>query len=227
MAKLLHILFSKTLANKNKYKNTMNYPSIYLENVINELSKLPGVGKRTALRFALHLLAEDEQETTRLAECLLNMKKEIKLCKHCYSISDNDVCEVCANEERNHNIVCVVENIRDVMAIENTNQYQGVYHVLGGVISPVDGIGAKDIRMAELVERIAKENIEEIILALPTTMEGDTTCFYINKLVKDFNVKVSAIARGVAIGDNIEYADEITLGRSIANRMPFEKIYSR
>lgn len=227
MAKLLHILFSKTLANKNKYKNTMNYPSIYLENVINELSKLPGVGKRTALRFALHLLAEDEQETTRLAECLLNMKKEIKLCKHCYSISDNDVCEVCANEKRNHNIVCVVENIRDVMAIENTNQYQGVYHVLGGVISPVDGIGAKDIRMAELVERIAKENIEEIILALPTTMEGDTTCFYINKLVKDFNVKVSAIARGVAIGDNIEYADEITLGRSIANRMPFEKIYSR
>ncbi|MBQ0112085.1 MAG: recombination protein RecR [Bacteroidales bacterium] len=205
----------------------MNYPSIYLENVINELSKLPGVGKRTALRFALHLLAEDEQETTRLAECLLNMKKEIKLCKHCYSISDNDVCEVCANEKRNHNIVCVVENIRDVMAIENTNQYQGVYHVLGGVISPVDGIGAKDIRMAELVERIAKENIEEIILALPTTMEGDTTCFYINKLVKDFNVKVSAIARGVAIGDNIEYADEITLGRSIANRMPFEKIYSR
>lgn len=227
MAKLLHILFSKTLTNKNKYKNTMNYPSIYLENVINELSKLPGVGKRTALRFALHLLAEDEQETVRLAECLLNMKKEVKLCKHCYSISDNDVCEVCANEKRNHNIVCVVENIRDVMAIENTNQYQGVYHVLGGVISPVDGIGAKDIRMAELVERIAKENIEEIILALPTTMEGDTTCFYINKLVKDFNVKVSAIARGVAIGDNIEYADEITLGRSIANRMPFEKIYSR
>lgn len=227
MAKLLHILFSKTLANKNKYKNTMNYPSIYLENVINELSKLPGVGKRTALRFALHLLAEDEQETVRLAECLLNMKKEIKLCKHCYSISDNDVCEVCANEKRNHDIVCVVENIRDVMAIENTNQYQGVYHVLGGVISPVDGIGAKDIRMAELVERIVKENIEEIILALPTTMEGDTTCFYINKLVKDFNVKVSAIARGVAIGDNIEYADEITLGRSIANRMPFEKMYSR
>ncbi|MBQ9253825.1 MAG: recombination protein RecR [Bacteroidales bacterium] len=205
----------------------MDYPSIYLENVINELSKLPGVGKRTALRFALHLLQEDEQTTTSLAESLLNMRSKIQLCKHCYSISDSEECEVCKDNKRDHSIICVVENVRDVMAIENTNQYSGIYHVLGGIISPVDGISAKDIRIAELVERIAKDNISEIILALPTTMEGDTTCFYINKIVKDMNVKVSAIARGVAIGDNIEYADEITLGRSIANRMPFDNIYSK
>lgn len=204
----------------------MDYPSIYLENVINELSKLPGVGKRTALRFALHLLKEPDNETMSLANSLMNMKKEIKLCKHCFSISDNDECSVCKDDKRNHKTVCVVENIRDVMAIENTHQYYGVYHVLGGVISPIDGIGAKDITISQLIERIAKEDIEEIILALPTTMEGDTTCFYINKLVKDMNVKVSAIARGVAIGDNIEFADEITLGRSILNRMPFDKIYS-
>lgn len=205
----------------------MDYPSIYLENVINELSKLPGVGKRTALRFALYLLQEPDSETMSLANSLMNMKKEIKLCKRCYSISDQEECSVCKDEKRNHKTVCVVENIRDVMAIENTHQYYGVYHVLGGVISPIDGIGAKDINISQLVERIAKEEIEEIILALPTTMEGDTTCFYINKLVKDMNVKVSAIARGVAIGDNIEFADEITLGRSILNRMPFDKIYSK
>jgi recombination protein RecR len=205
----------------------MDYPSIYLENVINELSKLPGVGKRTALRFALYLLQEPDNETMSLANSLMNMKKEIKLCKRCYSISDQEECGVCRDEKRNHKTVCVVENIRDVMAIENTHQYYGVYHVLGGVISPIDGIGAKDINISQLVERIAKEEIEEIILALPTTMEGDTTCFYINKLVKDMNVKVSAIARGVAIGDNIEFADEITLGRSILNRMPFDKIYSK
>lgn len=205
----------------------MNYPSIHLENVINEFSKLPGVGSRTALRFALYLLDADEKEAESLAKSISLMRSEIKLCKHCYSISDSDECEVCKDAKRDHSVVCVVENIRDVMAIENTNSYSGVYHVLGGVISPIDGIGAGDIKIKELVERIAKEDIQEIILALPTTMEGDTTCFYINKLVKDMNVKVSAIARGVSIGDNIEYTDEITLSRSILNRLPFDKIYGK
>ncbi|MBR1626611.1 MAG: recombination protein RecR [Bacteroidales bacterium] len=199
----------------------MNYPSIHLENVINEFSKLPGVGSRTALRFALHLLDEDEKTCNALADSIRLMKSEIKLCKHCFSVSDSEECEVCKDTKRNHSIICVVENIRDVMAIENTNSYNGVYHVLGGIISPIDGIGAADIRIKELVERIAKQNIEEIILALPTTMEGDTTCFYINKLIKDFNIKVTAIARGISIGDNIEYADEVTLSRSIMNRQPF------
>ncbi|MBR1774278.1 MAG: recombination protein RecR [Bacteroidales bacterium] len=205
----------------------MNYPSIHLENVINEFSKLPGVGNRTALRFALYLLDEDERTSEQLAESIRKMRSEIKLCKHCFSVSDTEECEVCRDTHRNHSLVCVVENIRDVMAIENTNSYNGVYHVLGGVISPVDGIGAGDIKIKELVERIAKEDIEEIILALPTTMEGDTTCFYINKMVKDMDVKVSAIARGVSIGDNIEYTDEVTLSRSILNRLPFDKIYGR
>ncbi len=198
-----------------------------MENVINEFSKLPGVGSRTALRFALYLLDADEKEANSLAQSISLMRSEIKLCKHCFSISDSDECEVCKDAKRDHSLVCVVENIRDVMAIENTNSYSGVYHVLGGVISPIDGIGAGDIKIKELVERIAKEDIQEIILALPTTMEGDTTCFYINKLVKDMNVKVSAIARGVSIGDNIEYTDEITLSRSILNRLPFDKIYGK
>jgi len=199
----------------------MNYPSIYLENIINEFSKLPGVGSRTALRYALFLLSEDETTSNQLSEAIRLMRSNIKLCKHCFSISDDEECEVCKDEKRNHSIVCVVENIRDVMAIENTKTYNGVYHVLGGIISPIEGISPSDIRIKELIERISKENIQEIILALPTTMEGDTTCFYINKLVKDMNVKVTAIARGIAIGDNIEFADEITLGRSIINRQPF------
>lgn len=199
----------------------MNYPSVYLENIINEFTKLPGVGSRTALRYALFLLSEDEKTSTQLADAIRQMRENIKLCKHCFSISDDDECEVCKDTKRNHSIVCVVENIRDVMAIENTNTYNGVYHVLGGIISPIEGISPNDIRIKELIERVSKENIEEIILALPTTMEGDTTCFYINKLVKDMNVKVTAIARGVSIGDNIEFADEITLGRSIIGRQPF------
>lgn len=205
----------------------MNYPSIYLEKAINEFSKLPGVGNRTALRFALYLLNENESQTKQLAETIVNMRNEIKLCKHCFSISDSDECEVCKNPKRDHSLVCVVENIRDVMAIENTNSYNGVYHVLGGVISPIDGISASDIKIKELVERIAIENIEEIILALPTTMEGDTTCFYINKVVQDLDVKVSALARGVSIGDNIEFTDEVTLSRSIMNRLPFYDIYKK
>ncbi|MGP1514507.1 MAG: recombination mediator RecR [Bacteroidales bacterium] len=202
----------------------MNYPSIHLENTITEFSKLPGVGNRTALRFALYLLSENQGTANRLADSIRLMCSEIKLCKHCFSISDTDECEVCKDINRNHSIICVVESIRDVIAIENTNAYNGVYHVLGGIISPIDGIGAGDIKIQELIERTIKEDIKEIILALPTTMEGDTTCFYINKLVKSINVKITAIARGVSIGDNIEYADEITLGRSIMNRQPFNSM---
>lgn len=205
----------------------MNYPSVHLEKVINEFSKLPGVGRRTALRFALYLLSQDDLEAKSLAEAIVNLQNEVKICKKCFSISDNELCEVCSDESRDSSLLCVVENVRDVMAIENTNQYNGVYHVLGGVISPVDGISAKDIKIAELVERVVKEDVREVILALPTTMEGDTTCFYINKLVKDYNVKVSVISRGVAVGDNIEYADELTLGRSLVNRLPFDKIYGK
>jgi len=199
----------------------MEYPSTLVENAVNELSKLPGVGKRSALRFALYLLKQPSQSTENLCNSLNKMRTEIKYCKVCYSLSDNDICSICSQEKRNHSQICVVENIRDILAIENTNQYQGVYHVLGGIISPIEGIGINDITINQLIERVRKNNIEEIILALPTTMEGDTTGFYINKLLQEFKVKVSTIARGIAIGDNIEFADEITLGRSIINRVPF------
>ena len=199
----------------------MEYPSTLVENAVNELSKLSGVGKRSALRFALYLLKQPSQSTENLCNSLNKMRTEIKYCKVCYSLSDNDICSICSQEKRNHSQICVVENIRDILAIENTNQYQGVYHVLGGIISPIEGIGINDITINQLIERVRKNNIEEIILALPTTMEGDTTGFYINKLLQEFKVKVSTIARGIAIGDNIEFADEITLGRSIINRVPF------
>ncbi|MDD2488683.1 MAG: recombination mediator RecR [Bacteroidales bacterium] len=203
----------------------MEYPSTLVENAVNELSKLPGVGKRSALRFALYLLKQPNQATQNLIISLSKMREEIKYCKICYSLSDNEICSICSKEKRNHSQICVVENIRDILAIENTNQYQGVYHVLGGVISPIEGIGISDLTINQLIERAKSNSIEEIILALPTTMEGDTTGFYINKLLQGFNLKISAIARGIAIGDNIEFADEITLGRSIINRMPFNQIH--
>jgi len=199
----------------------MEYPSSLVENAVNELSKLPGVGKRSALRFALYLLKQPNQSTENLCYALNKMRTEIKYCKICYSLSDNDICSICSQPKRNHSQICVVENIRDILAIENTQQYQGVYHVLGGIISPIDGIGINDLTISQLIDRVRKKDIEEIILALPTTMEGDTTGFYINKLLQEFNIKVSTIARGIAIGDNIEFADEITLGRSIINRIPF------
>lgn len=203
-----------------------NLPSLLLENAVDELSKLPGVGKRTALRFALHLLKQSEIEVDALSTSLTRLRNEIKYCVKCNSISDTETCAICANPRRNPAIICVVENIRDVMAIENTLQFNGLYHVLGGVISPIEGIGINDLHIDSLLKRVQEENIEEIILALPTTMEGDTTNFYINKQLIPFNIKVSAIARGVAIGDNLEFADEITLGRSILNRTPFDNIYS-
>lgn len=199
----------------------MEYPSSLVENAVNELSKLPGVGKRSALRFALYLLKQPKQSTENLCYALNKMRTEIKYCKVCYSLSDDDICSICSQPKRNHGQICVVENIRDILAIENTQQYQGIYHVLGGIISPIEGIGINDLTISQLIDRVRKKDIEEIILALPTTMEGDTTGFYINKLLQEFNVKVSAIARGIAIGDNIEFADEITLGRSIINRVPF------
>ena len=203
----------------------MEYTSLLLENAVNELAKLPGVGQRTALRFALHLLKQNEDNTLRLSKSLVDLVTEIKHCKRCNNLSDSEICSICANSERQSDIICVVENIREVMAIESTNQYKGLYHVLGGVSSPIEGIGVGDIAIEHLIKRVEKENIKEIILALPTTMEGDTTSFYINKLLEPFNVKISAIARGVAIGDKIEYADEQTLARSILNRRDFSDIY--
>lgn len=203
----------------------MEYTSLILENAVNELAKLPGVGQRTALRFALHLLKQNEDNTLRLSKSLVDLVTEIKHCKRCNNLSDSEICSICANCERQSDIICVVENIREVMAIESTNQYKGLYHVLGGVISPIEGIGVGDIAIEQLIKRVEQENIKEIILALPTTMEGDTTSFYINKLLEPFNIKISAIARGVAIGDKIEYADEQTLARSILNRRDFSDIY--
>ncbi len=204
----------------------MEYTSTLVENAVNELSRLPGVGKRSALRFALYLLKQPQLTTDSLCNSLNKMRSEIKYCKVCHSLSDTDICSICSSSKRNHAQICVVENIRDILAIESTNQYRGVYHVLGGIISPIDGVGISDLTINQLVDRVNSKAIEEIILALPTTMEGDTTGFYINKILQDCNVKITTIARGIAIGDNIEFADEITLGRSILNRMPFNQVHN-
>lgn len=199
-----------------------NFSSKLVENVVNELSKLPGVGRKTALRLALHLLNEEKSEVELLANGLLKMKEEVIFCKICHNISDVEICNICSNPRRDASLICVVEDIRDVMAIENTSQFNGLYHVLGGIISPMDGVGPNDIKIKELVGRIKNGGINEIILALSATIEGDTTNFYIFRQLKDFEVSVSAIARGVAVGDELEYADEVTLGRSILNRLPYE-----
>ncbi len=198
------------------------YSSKLLENTVNELSRLPGIGKKTALRLSLYILKEEELYAEKLSDSIVKMRREIRFCKRCNNISDDEFCEICANHKRDENTVCVVEDTRDVMAIENTAQFNGLYHVLGGIINPMEGIGPNDISIKHLVERINTEDIKEIILALPATVEGDTTNYYIYKLIKNFNLKVTTIARGVAIGDELEYTDEITLGRSILNRLPFE-----
>ncbi len=198
------------------------YSSKLLENTVNELSRLPGIGKKTALRLSLYILKEEELYAEKLGDSIIKMRREIQFCKRCNNISDNEFCEICANHKRDENTVCVVEDTRDVMAIENTAQYNGLYHVLGGIINPMEGIGPNDITIKHLVERINTEDIKEIILALPATVEGDTTNYYIYKLIKHFDLKITSIARGVAIGDELEYTDEITLGRSILNRLPFE-----
>lgn len=202
------------------------YPSVLLENAVNEFAKLPGVGRKTALRFVLHMLRQDMKNVEIFSSSILTLKQDIKYCKSCYNISDQEVCSICANPSRDSSIVCVVENIKEVMAIENTSQFKGLYHVLGGIISPIDGIGPKDLQIDTLVKRVSEGNIKEIILALSTTMEGDTTNFYIYKKLLPFNIKISMIARGVSIGDEIEYADEITLGRSILNRTLFNESYN-
>lgn len=202
------------------------YPSILLENAVNEFAKLPGVGRKTALRLVLHMLRQDNKTVENFSSSILILKNEVKYCKSCYNISDADICPICANGSRDKSIVCVVENIKEVMAIENTSQFKGLYHVLGGIISPIDGIGPGDLQIESLVKRVAEGDIKEIILALSTTMEGDTTNFYIYKKLAPYNIKISMIARGISIGDEIEYADEVTLGRSIINRTLFNESFN-
>ena len=199
------------------------YSSILLENAVESLSKLPGIGKKTALRLALHLLNSEDLETEQLADSLLKMKHNIMLCERCYNISDTKVCSICSNPRRDENTLCVVADMRDVLAIERTVSYNGLYHVLGGVISPIEGISPNDLKIAQLVQRTQKEDIKEIILALPATIEGDTTNFYIFRQLKDFEGKISVISKGIAVGDALEYVDEVTLGRSIQNRIPFNQ----
>lgn len=198
------------------------YSSILLENAVEALSKLPGVGRKTALRLALHLLNEEASETEMIAEALLKMRRNIMLCERCHNISDTKVCSICSNPRRDENTLCVVADMRDVLAIEQTASYNGLYHVLGGVISPIEGVGPNDLSIADLVERVHREDIHEIILALPATIEGDTTNFYIYRQLGDFTGKVTVIAKGIAVGDTLEYVDEITLGRAIQNRRGFE-----
>lgn len=200
----------------------MDFSSKLLEQAVNEMSQLPGIGKRTALRLVLHLLKQPESQTVALSKSLVDLKTEVKFCKNCHNISDTELCEICANPNRQSEIVCVVEDIRDVMAIENTSQYRGLYHVLGGKISPMDGIGPSQLTIRSLVEKARAGKIEEIIFALSSTLEGDTTNFYIFKQLEGMEIKTSTIARGISVGDELEYADEVTLGRSITNRIPFE-----
>ena len=197
------------------------FSSILLENAVESLSKLPGIGKKTALRLALHLLNEDTLETEQLADSLLKMKHNIMLCERCYNISDTKVCSICSNPRRDENTLCVVADMRDVLAIERTASYNGLYHVLGGVISPLEGISPHDLKITQLVQRTQKEDIKEIILALPATIEGDTTNFYIFRQLGEFRGKISVISKGIAVGDALEFVDEVTLGRSIQNRIPF------
>jgi recombination protein RecR len=200
----------------------MEFSSKLLENAVNEVSQLPGIGKRTALRLVLHLLHQPKKQTNHLADALKTLRSEIKFCKSCNNISDLEICEICSNPNRNKEIICVVEDVRDVMAIENTSSFKGLYHVLGGKISPMDGIGPNELNITSLVDKVKEGKIKEIIFALSSTMEGDTTNFYIYKQIQDFDVITSTIARGISVGDELEYADEITLGRSILNRIPFE-----
>lgn len=200
----------------------MELPSKLVENAVNEMSQLPGIGKRTALRLVLHLLKQPLEQTEELATALASMRKDIQFCVTCHTISDAEICTICSNSSRDKSIICVVEDVRDVMAIENTNMFKGVYHVLGGKISPIEGIGPSQLKITSLVEKVKKGTISEIIFALSSTMEGDTTNFYIYKQIKEYQIKTSTIARGIAVGDELEYADEVTLGRSLLNRIPFE-----
>jgi recombination protein RecR len=203
------------------------YPSKLLEDAVNEMSSLPGIGKKTALRLVLHLLKRDSFEVERFSASFVKLRNEMHYCVYCHNLSDTEVCEICNDKSRDGTLVCVVEDIRDVMAIENTRQFRGLYHVLGGIISPMDGTGPADLEIESLINRVREGEIEEVIMALSSTMEGDTTNFYIYRKLKDTKVKVSTLARGVSVGDELEYADEVTLGRSILHRTPFEQTLQR
>lgn len=205
----------------------MNFSSQLLEDAVNEFSKLPGVGQKTALRLVLHLLNKEKEEVDHFGNTLIRLKQEIKNCVVCHNISDHDTCAICVAPKRDKETICVVEDTRDVMAIENTSQFFGVYHVLGGLISPMDGVGPADLYIDSLVKRVASSPVKEIILALSANMEGDTTLFYLHKRLKDFNVPITTIARGIAFGGELEYADEITLGRSILTRVPYEGSFTK
>ena len=200
----------------------MEFSSKLLEKAVHEMAQLPGIGKRTALRLVLHLLKQPQENTRFLSEALTTMREEVKFCSSCHNISDVAICEICSNANRNHQLICVVEDIRDVMAIENTQQFKGIYHVLGGKISPMDGVGPSQLNITSLVDKVKTGTIQELIFALSSTMEGDTTNFFIYKQIKDYDVIASTIARGIAVGDELEYADEVTLGRSILQRIPLE-----
>ncbi len=200
----------------------MDFPSKLLENAVNEMAQVPGIGKRTALSLVLHLLRQPIEQTTDLTTALDLLRNEIKYCKSCYAISDTNLCEICEKPSRDHSIICVVEDVRDVMALENTQLYKGIYHVLGGKISPIDGVGPSQLNILPLIDKVKNGGVSEIIFALSSTMEGDTTNFYIYKQIKDYEIITSTIARGIAVGDELQYADEVTLGRSLIHRVPFE-----
>lgn len=203
-------------------KMNQQYPSQLLEKAVSEFSKLPGIGRKTALRLVLHLLRQSEDDVEQFASSVSRMKKEVRYCRRCHNISDTEICPICSDSRRDASTICVVENVQDVMAIENTQQYHGLYHVLGGIISPMDGIGPSDIEIDSLVKRVESGGVAEVILALSSTMEGDTTNFYISRKLQGCDVKLSVIARGISVGDELEYTDEVTLGRSILNRTPFD-----
>jgi recombination protein RecR len=202
--------------------HTENFSSRLLENAVNEFSKLPGIGRKTALRLVLHMLRQDKESARQFGESIIRLREEVVRCRVCFNISDTEVCSICSNNSRDGSVICVVENIRDVMSVENTHQFNGKYHVLGGIISPVDGIAPSQLEIDSLIRRVEEGTVREIILALPTTMEGDTTNFYIYRKLKPFQVAVTTLARGISVGDDLEYTDEITLGRSILHRVDFE-----
>lgn len=205
----------------------MKYSSKLIADAVAEFTKLPGIGEKSALRLVLHLLKQDEDKVKSFGETITRMRKEIKICSTCHNVSDTGVCEICSNVHRDHTTVCLVESIRDVIAIENTNTYRGVYHVLGGIISPIDGVGPEKLNIESLLQRVKDGGIKEIIMAISPTIEGDTTIFYISKMLRDFNVPITTIARGISFGGELEYTDEMTLGRSIATRMPYENYLVR
>ena len=204
----------------------MQFSSALLENAVNEFAKLPGIGKKTALRLVLYLLKQQPEMVEAFGEAIIKMRKEIKFCQRCFNVADGDLCSICSNTMRNQSLICVVENVRDVIAIESTQQYNGAYHVLGGIISPLDGIGPDQLNIESLVHRVQKEKTEEIFFALNPTIQGDTTIYYIQKKLRDLPVKITTIARGIAFGGELEYADELTLAKSISNRMPVESYVS-